>query len=127
MAYLLDTHSFLWFVSNDKQLSPTACQTIQTSKLVYVSMATIWEIAIKYKSGKLILPSDFKHFIPYHLEQNAFKILPITFEHIATINTLDFFHKDPFDRLLIAQAIHENLTLISKDTKFSEYPVLLHW
>lgn len=127
MAYLLDTHSFLWFVSNDKQLSSTACQTIQTSEFVYVSMATIWEIAIKYKSGKLILPSDFNHFIPYHLEKNAFKILPITFKHIATINKLDFFHKDPFDRLLIAQAIHEKFTLISKDTKFSEYPVLLHW
>lgn len=69
MSYLLDTHSFLWFVNDDSQLSQTANQTIQTSKNVYISMASIWEVGIKYKSGKLILPSDFNHFIPYHLEK----------------------------------------------------------
>lgn len=127
MQYLLDTHSFLWFVNNDSQLSSLACNAIQTSKTVYVSMATIWEIGIKYKSGKLILPTDFSDFIPFHIHKNAFEILPINFEHIDTINTLDFFHRDPFDRLLIAQAICEKLTIISKDGKFSEYPVNVYW
>lgn len=127
MSYLLDTHSFLWFVNNDSQLSHSACHVIQTSKTVYISMASIWEIGIKYKSGKLILPTDFSHFIPYHIYNNAFEILPISFEHIAKINTLDFFHRDPFDRLIIAQAIYEKLILISKDSKFSDYPVQLYW
>lgn len=127
MSYLLDTHSFLWFINNDSQLSPSACHAIATSKIVYVSMASIWEIAIKYKLGKIVLPSDFSHFIPYHIHKNMFEILPIHFEHVAKTNTLDFFHRDPFDRLLIAQAICEKLTLISKDSKLSNYPVQLYW
>lgn len=127
MAYLLDTHAFLWFIDDDKQLSEYACHTIQTAEKVYVSMASIWEIAIKYKLGKLTLSSDFNQFIPHHIKVNNFEILPIDYDHVATTISLDFFHKYPFDRLIIAQAIHENLTLISKDTHFVHYPVALLW
>ncbi|WFF39028.1 type II toxin-antitoxin system VapC family toxin [Moraxella nasibovis] len=124
--YLLDTHALLWFLQNDKQLGKTALEIIEHND-VCVSMASLWEIAIKNSLGKLELPLPFDEIFPKQLLINDIAILPIELMHLKMINKLDFYHRDPFDRLIIAQALNNDLTLISKDGKFADYDVNLLW
>lgn len=124
--YLLDTHALLWFLQNDKQLGKTALEIIEHND-VCVSMASLWEIAIKNSLGKLELPLPFDEIFPKQLLINDIAILPIELMHLKMINKLDFYHRDPFDRLIIAQALNNDLTLISKDGKFADYGVNLLW
>ncbi len=127
MKYLLDTHTLLWFLNEDQQLKPSTLELIENADLIYVSIASLWEIAIKYSLGKLSLPNDYKKIFPYQLTQNDIDVLPIKIHHIYGINHLEFHHRDPFDRIIIAQSMAEDLPIISKDGVFDKYDVKCIW
>ncbi|HIJ86837.1 MAG TPA: type II toxin-antitoxin system VapC family toxin [Desulfuromonadales bacterium] len=128
MRLLLDTHTFLWWINNDPSLSQPARSAI-SSKLneCYVSLASCWELAIKVSIGKLQLTKSLDRFIPEELATNDFQLLSIHFKHVAKVEALPFHHRDPFDRLIVAQALSEKMTLISADTVLSEYGVKRLW
>ena len=121
MNLLLDTHAFLWAIDNNPQLSKKARDAIiDGENVVFVSAATAWEIAIKKSIGKLKIPNgDYMEELKLH----RFTPLDIVTEHALTVENLPPYHKDPFDRMLIAQAQVEKLTLITGDPKIKAYPV----
>lgn len=128
MKYLIDTHVFLWFVVDSDALSNEASKLIQNSaNQIYVSTASLWEMAIKYSIGKLELPTSYAEFIPHQLFRNDFAILQIGTPHLHQVAELDFHHKDPFDRLIIAQAISEDIPIITKDHIFDSYAIERVW
>ena len=128
MRVLLDTHTFLWFLLEDPQLSTTASDVIiDSTNDVEVSPATYWEIAIKIRLGKYALPEPYDIFIEREITTNDFHILPIEPKHTAVLTTLPLHHRDPFDRLLIAQALVEAMPILSVDTAFDAYPVTRLW
>ncbi len=124
---LLDTHALIWFITNDSKLSPAANQLIAKSSKVLVSTATLWEIAIKLSIGKLDMGGTFDDLFPTHLDDNNFTLLPMTLAHLSHVGRLPFHHRDPFDRLLIAQSMTENMPIISKDAHFDAYSVTRLW
>jgi PIN domain nuclease of toxin-antitoxin system len=127
MNILLDTHTFLWFLGGDSELSEQAKILIENPKYgKYISIASFWEIAIKNSMGKLILDIPFVE-LKKEVIRNSFQILPITFEDILQLITLPFHHRDPFDRIIISQAKENNLTLLSRDCNFVKYDVNLLW
>jgi len=127
MQFLLDTHTFIWFINGDSSLPKKIVDEIKKiNNQCYISIASIWEIAIKSKLNKLSLGADFGKILDF-LDQNQIEILPISFDHIMKLNELDFHHRDPFDRILIAQGISENLTILTKDQNFSFYNVKAIW
>lgn len=127
MRYLLDTHTLLWAVDGSKKLPNHLKDTISDkSNLCFVSIASIWEISIKFSLGRLKIISDLDEYLPL-VKRSGFEILPIEENHLLRLPNLPFHHKDPFDRLIIAQAQTEQFTLISKDSKFEEYDVSLLW
>ena len=121
MDFLLDTHSFLWFINGDDQLSEKAKNAIISPAAVkYISIISLWEIAIKVSIGKLSL--GMRHAdLREQLVGNGFEILPITFEHTVILSGLELHHRDPFDRMIIAQALREGLTVVGKDENFARY------
>ena len=120
MSYLLDTHALLWWLADDPALSPGAREIIaEGSNRVCVSAATIWEIAIKEALGKLEIPQDFRVI----LGEQGFEALPITWDHAFEVTHLPDHHRDPFDRLLIAQCRVEEMTFISQDAVARRYDV----
>jgi PIN domain nuclease of toxin-antitoxin system len=128
LKLLLDTHAFLWFILSDAQLSAAGRAAISDPKNpVFVSPATYWEIAIKVSIGKYTLTVPFEDFIRHGIEDNDFEILPIEIRHAARVAALPFHHKDPFDRMLIAQALVDDLTLISNEALFDAYGVKRLW
>ncbi|MGK7923799.1 MAG: type II toxin-antitoxin system VapC family toxin [Spirulina sp.] len=127
MNYLIDTHTFLWFINDDPKLSKNAETLIESDVDIYVSIASLWEIAIKTNLKKLTLSESYDKFIPKQLALNDFELLSIELSHLNLITTLTQYHRDPFDRLLIAQAIVENMVLISVDSIFDRYGVNRIW
>ncbi len=128
MIYLLDTHTFLWFINDDDVLTATARALIEDPEsIVYLSIASVWEIAIKVSLGKLELPSPFAEFITQQLRENYITLCAIKTEYLGMVAGLPFHHRDPFDRLLIAQALCDQLPIISKDEVFDTYGVTRHW
>ena len=128
MNLLLDTHGLIWFLEGDPRLSNAARIAIEEPKnRKWVSVATGWEIAIKSSLGKLKLPMPFNELFPVRLEQLGFVILNIHAGHLHKLYALPMLHRDPFDRLIIAQAQTENLTLVSCDPHFSHYTVQVLW
>ncbi|MCK6513165.1 type II toxin-antitoxin system VapC family toxin [Myxococcota bacterium] len=128
MRVLLDTHTFLWFVLDDPQLSSTAKILIQDSANdVEVSPASYWEIAIKIRLGKYVLSQPYQSFMETQIAANDFRVLPIEPRHTALLTTMPFHHKDPFDRLLVAQALNEDIPIISVDVQFDSYGVKRLW
>ena len=120
MRLLLDTHVLLWALENDRRLGPTARRAIETTENeVYVSSATAWEIALKRAAGKLDAPKDLATWIG----RTAFRSLAIEIEHAVASADLPNYHRDPFDRLLVAQAQLERLTLVTSDPKIAKYDV----
>jgi PIN domain nuclease of toxin-antitoxin system len=120
--YLLDTHTFLWFINDDAALSTGARRLIEAPEnTVFLSIASIWEIAIKVSLGKLILPTPFVDFINQQMALNRILPLAIETKHIQVIVTLPFHHRDPFDRLLIAQALVEKMVIIGQAAAFDAY------
>ena len=127
MEFLLDTHALIWFMNADNRLTQSSKLIIQNSEnKCYVSIASIWEIAIKISLNKLDLNGQFNE-ISETLTNNSFNFLPITIEHTQKIIDLDFHHRDPFDRLIIAQSIVENMPIITKDKIFLKYNVDVFW
>ena len=120
MSYLLDTHIFLWYLTDDKKLKDSVKKIlVDPQNIIYVSVANAWEISIKNKIGKLPLKTTLKRCF----EVSNFPIININIEHILKLNNLPLLHKDPFDRILIAQAQIENLTLITSDPKLWKYKI----
>lgn len=126
MRYLLDTHTLLWFLQGNKQLAKETREIENVENKCYTSIASAWEIAIKTKLGKLELEFPFEKLAEY-LFFNDIKLLPISFEHLQRLMTIDVIHKDPFDRIIVAQALYEDLTIISKDENFAGYGIKLLW
>lgn len=128
MKVLLDTHSFLWFLLADPRLSGPAHELISDARTtVYISPATYWEIAIKISLGKYALPEPYALFMERELTTNDFRILPILPRHTAILTELPFHHRDPFDRLLIAQSTAEELPLVSCDSALDDYGISRLW
>ncbi len=121
MQYLIDTHVFLWFVGNTKELSKTAKTLIEDKKNeIFLSIASLWEISIKTALGKLTINGNYESVID-DVNDNSIQILPINFAHTVEQNRLPFHHRDPFDRIIVSQAIVENMNLISADAAFDDY------
>jgi PIN domain nuclease of toxin-antitoxin system len=128
MNLLLDTHTLLWFALNDPQLSVRAMGLIKDPKNTkVVSPASYWEIAIKISVRKYALSQPFEAFMRSAIDLNGFKYLHIELRHTAALIALPYHHRDPFDRLLIAQAMVEGLSIVGGDVAFDAYPVTRLW
>jgi PIN domain nuclease of toxin-antitoxin system len=128
MRLLLDTHAFLWWVADAPELSGKARKAIaDEANTCFLSLASCWEMAIKSGLGKLKLSMALERFIPEQMAANGFNLLNIDFRHVAKVEFLPSHHRDPFDRLLIAQAQTEKLTLVSADSALSDYGVKRIW
>jgi PIN domain nuclease of toxin-antitoxin system len=128
LRILLDTHAFLWFLSGDPKLSGHGRQLIEDpGNERLLSVASLWEIAIKISLGKLAVTGTFEEVFPPQIETNAIQILPIEASHLDVVSRLPFLHRDPFDRLIIAQAMVEGIPLLSRDPAFDEYAVTRVW
>ena len=127
MNYLLDTHTLIWFLNGDKDLSSIARKAIESPEAInFVSIVSLWEISIKISLKKLDLKASFEN-IGDEISNNNFQMLPITFQDTLILSSLAFHHRDPFDRLLIAQAVNNKFTIISKDHHFESYEVKVLW
>jgi PIN domain nuclease of toxin-antitoxin system len=128
MKYLLDTHTFLWWNSQSTRLSKVAFSLIQAkANTLLLSLASVWEIQIKLQLGKLNLPAPLAEIIERQQTNNNIELLPIHLSHILALHNLPNHHRDPFDRMLIAQAQVENLVLISDDPMFAKYSIEVIW
>ena len=128
MRFLLDTHTFLWFILSDPQLSARAKTLIEDPvNEIEISPASYWEIAIKIRLGKYSLPWPYDQFIEAQIRLNTFSILHIEPRHTSLLTTLPLHHKDPFDRLLVAQSLVEQIPLLSCDEAMDAYGVVRLW
>lgn len=128
MKLLLDTHTFIWYVTNNPKLSTTAQQHINDGdNQILLSIASIWEMAIKHSLGKLTFKLPFEAFISEQLTVNDFDLLDIRVEHLNTVANLKLHHRDPFDRLIISQAIVEQIPIVGVDKAFDFYAVEKLW
>jgi len=128
MKVLLDTHAFLWLITGDDRLSENARQTfLNTENSLFFSAASLWEICIKKSLGKISLKDGWFQMIKEEMEINTIQWLPIEMIHCAEVTGLPFHHRDPFDRMLIAQAIVEEMKLLSRDSRLSDYAIELIW
>jgi len=120
MRFLVDAHALLWALGEPSALSPAARDAIaDPSNLIVVSSVSLWECAIKASIGKLELPEDFFDSVP----EAGYEVMPIRISHLKAYRTLPMHHRDPFDRILVAQARAEALTLISRDSEISKYDI----
>ena len=128
MRALLDTHTFLWWIDNDPQLSTRAHQIIgDGTNELFFSPVSGWEIAIKTQLGKLTLPANLEQFIAEQLSLNHFTPLPVQISHALGVYRLPLLHRDPFDRLLVAQARLEDLPILTVDPLIGQYEVQTIW
>jgi PIN domain nuclease of toxin-antitoxin system len=128
VALLLDTHAFLWWVEDEPRLTKRARAAIgKPDQVCFVSVASCWEMAIKVSLGKLTIESSLGRFVAAQMAANGFQPLAITLSHVARVAALPFHHRDPFDRLLVAQAIDEDLSIVSADPVFQKYGVHRVW
>ena len=128
MKVLLDTHTFLWIIAGDDRLSETARETfLNPENMLFFSAASFWEICIKISLGKISLKGGWFQTIQNELETNAILWLPIKRVHCVEVIDLPFHHRDPFDRMLIAQAVTEGMHMLSRDIRLSAYPIKRIW
>jgi PIN domain nuclease of toxin-antitoxin system len=127
MKALLDTHTFLWAISGNQKLSRRAGEIFAGPSDLWLSVASIWEILTKVQIGKMPLPEPTGPYIVKKLAENRIETLPVSLDHVLKIETLPLHHRDPFDRILIAQSLKENLPLITSDSVFNRYDVELVW
>ena len=126
-GYILDTHTAMWFFNGDEKLSKTANEIIYNfSNPIYMSIASAWEVAIKLSIGKLDIINNTADFL-FDAENNRIAILPIKPAYLSMLETLPMIHRDPFDRLLIATAITEQMTLITDDQNIAKYDISQIW
>jgi PIN domain nuclease of toxin-antitoxin system len=128
MRLLLDTHIFIWYVTDNPKLSATTRALIDKGDNdILLSIVSIWEIAIKHSAGKLSFALPFRMFIEQQLRENSIELLNINLEHIEVVESLPFHHRDPFDRLIVAQAMVERMPVLSADSIFDAYPIRRLW
>ena len=128
MNLLLDSHTFLWFVGNDPRLSLNARVVIEDpSNRKWVSIASLWEITIKVSIGKLTLTDPVAVFLRRELLLNKFSTLDITLNHLDSLSTIPFHHRDPFDRLIVSQSIADSMSVVSTDLAFDAYGITRIW
>lgn len=127
MRLLLDTHALIWFDSGDERLSTTARERLDRSDSeIYLSIATVWEMAIKAGTGRLRLPEPIREYVVEKMEAGL-RLLPIEWQHAAAVESLPHYHRDPFDRLLVAQALAEKLPIVTGDPSFRPYGITVIW
>lgn len=128
MRLLLDTHAFLWWVTEHERLAERARELITDGdNEVFFSAASAWEIAIKARLGRVHLSGDLERFIPAHVAANGFQVLPVHMRHALKVHALPDLHRDPFDRMLVAQAMVEAMALVSGDPQVARYPIEVLW
>lgn len=128
MKALLDTHTFLWWILDDKRLSPRARETIRDpNNTLFLSAASAWEMVIKAQAGRLRLPENPARFIHEQLSLQGIEGLPVQVSHALHVSSLPAHHRDPFDRLLVAQSQMENLPILSSDPLIAQYEVEIIW
>jgi PIN domain nuclease of toxin-antitoxin system len=128
MKLILDTHSFIYFIEGNPRLSARARALIEDiNNDKFISKASLWEMAIKVSIGKLTLADRFDKLIPQQIALNGFELLNIEMEHVCVVSDLPFHHRDPFDRLLIAQSMSEQFPIVGNDSKFDDYQVQRLW
>jgi PIN domain nuclease of toxin-antitoxin system len=128
MKALLDTHTFLWWIANDPQLSKRARQVMEDGATeLFLSVASGWEMTIKSRLGKLKLPDDLHSFIAEQVRINALEVLPIEMIHALHVYSLPAHHRDPFDRMLVAQSQIEKMPILTGDPQIARYAVTVIW
>lgn len=126
MKLLLDTHTFLWFVNDNPKLSNHFKDLIEdTNNVSYLSVASLWEMSIKFNLGKLTLDPNYEEFVDREVNTSTIQLLNIELEHLRINSTLPFHHRDPFDRLIIAQSMAEDIPIVTVDSAFDKYEVSL--
>ncbi len=127
MNLLLDTNTFIWFINGDNDLpEQTKNKIIDTNNKIFLSIASLWEIAIKITLDKLNIKEGFDKISEF-LINNEIDILPITFEHLQILLKLKYYHRDPFDRIIITQGISEDIQIATNDKNFVKYSVKIIW
>ena len=127
MRLLLDTHAFLWFASGDRRLSQRARGSMEAEDAqLHISAATVWEIAIKAGRGRLTLPTPVDAYVAEKIAE-GYRMVAVTWAHAAAVERLPVHHRDPFDRLLVAQGIAERLPIVTRDRVFRKYGVDVIW
>ena len=128
MRLLLDTHTLLWYAMGDQRIGHKAKSLIDDlDNEAYISIAALWEIAIKYSIGKLELPQPFEPYIAWLLEQIQVEVLSISLQDINIVSKLQLHHRDPFDRIMVAQAYNQELLFLSRDSKVDQYDIQVIW
>ncbi|MBF0102465.1 MAG: type II toxin-antitoxin system VapC family toxin [Desulfobacterales bacterium] len=128
MRLLLDTCAFLWFTTDDSELSDEAKNLFRnTENFVYLSSVSVWEIVVKYHLGKLPLPDEPEYFIEQQCALHLIETLPLEAKAIYHLSRLPNYHRDPFDRMLICQAIEHGLVIVTSDNLITQYPVSTVW
>ena len=127
MKALLDTHTFLWAISGDERLSRRAAEVFAGPSDLWLSVVSIWEILIKVQIGKMLLPVPTGPYIVKKLVENRIETLAVSRDHVLRVETLPMHHHDPFDRILIAQSLEENIPVVTADRVFARYSVELIW
>lgn len=127
MNALLDTHSFLWWCTDPNKLSAPALTVLRDPlNTIWLSVISVWEILIKHQIGKLRLPSTMSMLLAQQ-QANGISILPVSLRHVLAVEHLPLHHKDPFDRILIAQSLTQGYPLLSADVQFRQYPIQVIW
>ncbi len=126
MRVLIDTHVLLWGLQDERKLSERV-RTLLPVADVWISVASLWEIIAKVQVGRLTLPSPIGDYLAAKLIANGVSVLPLTFDHVRRLEDLPLHHRDPFDRILIAQSLIESMPLVSADQQFKKYSVELIW
>jgi PIN domain nuclease of toxin-antitoxin system len=127
MRVLLDTHTFLWAIAEEGKLSRRAQQIYTGSNDLWLSVVSVWEILVKVQAGRLPLPRPSGQYLVRKLVKDNIEVLPVTLDHSLRTESLPFHHRDPFDRLLIAQSIEEGWPIVTADPLFARYPVEVIW
>jgi PIN domain nuclease of toxin-antitoxin system len=127
MTMLLDTHAFLWAIAGDQRMSKHAREIFTGPSNLSISIASVWEILIKVQVGKLKVPRPASSYILSKLAENRIETLPITLDHLIAYETLPLHHRDPLDRILIAQSLEEGWPIITADRNFLKYAVQVIW
>jgi PIN domain nuclease of toxin-antitoxin system len=128
VKFIADTHAFIWFITDSEQLSPKAKTLLEASESDRVlSVASVWEMAIKTSLGKLSFNKPLEQFLPEQLSLNYFRVLDISVEHALRVAGLPLAHRDPFDRMIVAQALTESLPILSNDSALDAYGIQRLW
>ena len=128
MNYLLDTHTFLWWIAESQEIPPALVKKLgHASGSVYFSVVSLWELGLKRGIGKLRLPEPIDTYVLKQIQANRIELLPLHAPHVFRSLELAPHHRDPFDRMLVAQALVENLTLVSRDQALRAYPAKIVW